>query len=191
MEGLRQVTTGINPDAESLSEQKKVPLVGSSLSLSREYKELETGCGTLGGYVCVDGKKYGLTNHHVCFAAKRTRSYPDESETASPTKYWMKQPAQLDVDNKIKNLNDIIEYLRENFPEQKREEISRMEEELCQIQKWDPKASTIGHIYRTSGIRAREGEINSNFRMDWALIELETSIRVTQEDEIVNEVSPN
>lgn len=185
------MTVGIGPDAESLPEQKKVPLVGSSLSLSREYKKLETDCGTLGGYVSVDGKKYGLTNHHVCFTAKRIGGYPDESETASPTKYWMKQPAQRDVESTIKNLNDLIEYLRENFPGQKKEEISRMEEELSQIRKWDPKASTVGHIYRTPGIRAREGEIGSNFRMDWALIELETSIRLTQEDEIVNEVSPN
>ncbi|CZR61607.1 uncharacterized protein PAC_11504 [Phialocephala subalpina] len=81
--------------------QPDIPLVGSSIALSGENHNIKVGTGSLGGYVLVDGKKYGLTCHHVCFGRNRMESYPSRSEAASATKYKIGQPAPLDLEQTI------------------------------------------------------------------------------------------
>jgi hypothetical protein len=57
-----------NPwDTEPLPHPELYPRVGASIALSEEHGAKKAGCGTLGGYVQVDGKIMGLTNHYVAF----------------------------------------------------------------------------------------------------------------------------
>jgi hypothetical protein len=47
------------------------PCIGALIAISKAK-----GCGTLGGYVLVEGEVMGLTCHHVAFGDNRYEAYP-------------------------------------------------------------------------------------------------------------------
>lgn len=53
---------------------------------------------------------------------------------------------------------------------------------------WESTDPTLGWVYKSSGIRVRKGPVGQRYRMDWVLIRLERSNRLTNKEVIVNEV---
>jgi len=162
MEGRRELSSGALADPEPLPRQTAVPLVGSSLAMARSIKHEKLGgigVATLGGYVAVNGKVYGLTNHHVCFGPWRLSAYPSEPEELGSEKPWMLQPAELDVERALTSLNTNIKYLKGNSSASDQVQIDRFESELSQLQIWNATTSNIGRVFRSSGFKLWTGII--------------------------------
>jgi hypothetical protein len=62
------------------------------------------GTGTLGGYILVDGKAMGLTNHHVAFGKKRLEGFPTADEANTGMSYACLQPSPIDLKRRVKQL---------------------------------------------------------------------------------------
>ena len=151
---------------------------------SRAYAD-KTGCGTLGGYVLVDGVKYGLTNHHVCFGFMRSEPYPNEAEIIP--RYAIKQPAEDDLESTLASLRDQEMSMEDvQAPETV---LNPLREKIRLFESWKSENRTIGYVYRSSGLRACDGEVGIRFRMDWALIRLEDLMTPSNGDPIFNKVS--
>ncbi|CZT41176.1 uncharacterized protein RSE6_00889 [Rhynchosporium secalis] len=59
----------------------KYPRVGSSIGLSRDHEDIKAGgSGTLGGFIKVDGKVYGLSTHDNLLGKVRREAYPTQAE---------------------------------------------------------------------------------------------------------------
>lgn len=157
------------------SYQPQVPLAGSSISLSREKAPIPTG---LGGYVLVDGKKYGLTNHHVLFG--------QAEPLAAGSNYKVVQPALLDVEQSIEYLE---EDLREAEVWTNAENASTINQQIVNFEGLlSPNNSTIGKVSMSSGIQALDSVPDGRrYSMDWALIDMETD-RMANKEDIVDKV---
>jgi hypothetical protein len=135
----------------------------------------------LEGYVEVDGKVFGLTNHHVPFPA-RSEPFPTEHESSTKASYQFWQPSEVDIGKRIKDLKNerrIFEEEKEGMQDQNRY--------AAQIFVVD---SEFGKVWQSSGVRTRGvDKAELNFGLDWALIELENPGRFTTgEAAFVNKV---
>ncbi|CZR63012.1 uncharacterized protein PAC_12909 [Phialocephala subalpina] len=190
VEGRRMLSAGVGDVAELLPDQQgKIPLVGASIAVSREHIEFKTGCGTLGGYVMVDGITYGLTNHHVCLGPHRYSAFPSESEEGKIV--WISQPAAKDFEDTMKSLETTLAALKKRkVPDQAN--ITVFENRIRRLQELKSNGLNIGYIYKTSGIRVRDpvpGEDREKpYKLDWALIKMENSTRIPSQGDLVNEV---
>jgi hypothetical protein len=169
---------------------QQYPHVGASIGISH-------WCGTLGGYILVDGKAMVLTNHHVAFGHERLEGFPTAEEAKTGMSYACLQPAAVDLEERVKDLElarDGLIKTRDKKPLTNLEaaNLESITEELEKLKCWwTPERSVIGKVFKSSGIRARHGAKDRRFRLDWALIELENSERFTEQGKFVNEVYIN
>lgn len=179
-------------DRELLTIQDLVPPVGSAIGLLVE--DGTSGWGTLGGYVKVDGKTYGLTCHHTFFT-KRLEAFPNAQETdgvlqvAQPPgsellwnlDQWSHKLEALDAEEAA---SDATGYTITSHMAQKNV-LSRsiMNLWIRSLGKIQIAGIKIGHVHKTSGIRVRGAT-----RMDWALVEFNNSRRVPNESTLINQV---
>jgi hypothetical protein len=193
MEGRRAGPSESSWDDERLPDSTKYPRVGASIAISSKHSALKVGCGTLGGYVLIDGKVMGLTNHHVAFGESRLEAFPTADEASTGVSYSFLQPAEVDLEARINYLEDRRQIL---IDDQKTMEdtslqaakISTIAIELEKLRLLTPETSVLGKVWRSSGLRARDGAKNRRFRLHWALIELENPGRFTEQEKFVNEV---
>jgi uncharacterized protein involved in tolerance to divalent cations len=195
MEGHGAVPlAGLSGRAGGLPLQPLVPYIGSSIALSNKHNDIRAGCGTLGGYVSIDGVIYGLTNHHVALGNYRDEPFPLESE--KDTKLFINQPAEKDLKRNLEYLEKRIPGLEkqigggdESEENERRREIAQMQEKVQRLKMLQCEDKIdIGHIYRSSGIRARDESQGPKHHLDWALIKIENSNRVAAQNQIVNKV---
>ncbi|KAF8853305.1 hypothetical protein BDZ45DRAFT_729610 [Acephala macrosclerotiorum] len=189
VEGRRMLSAGLHDIPELLPDQSNVPLVGASIAVAREHVEIEAGCGTLGGYVMVDGVTYGLTNQHVCLGSDRYSAFPTESERGKIM--WISQPAVKDFDINMETLKTNLAVLRKaRVPDQAN--IAMIENRIQRLEDLKSNGLNIGYLYKTSGIRVCApvaDEVRGKpSRLDWALIALENPIRIPNQGVLLNEV---
>ena len=139
----------------------------------------------------VDGVVMGLTNHHVAFGDDRLEAFPTIEETSTAA-YTFMQPAEGDLEDRItehKNRLEAIEELNEdqNSPAYDME-ITSISTLLPMLESWTSEKCILGTVWRSSGIRAREGIMNRRSRLDWALIKLDNPKRFSEYDRFINEV---
>lgn len=142
----------------------------------------------------VDGEIMGLTNHHVAFGDSRLEAFPTSEEEASGVSYTFLQPAEADLEQRIKQhearRKAIIDYQQKYKEDASRyaDEISNIDAELVKLRLWTPEKSVLGTVWRSSGIRAREADKTRRFMLDWALIKLDNPERFSNHDKFVNKV---
>lgn len=181
-----------NPSAnQPILDPTLYPLIGSSIAISRKEKVL-TGRGTLGGYVLVDGVIMGLTNHQVAFGDSRLEAFPTAGEEISRASYHFMQPAEGDLEER-KDDHEIRLQTLKDFQAAKNStaynsEMSSISTSLAKLELWTLEKCVLGTVWRSSGIRAREGIENRRFRLDWALIWLDNPERFSEPDGFVNEI---
>lgn len=165
-EGRRSRASSSGP--KNLPSPTQYPLIGASISTQNDLGPI----GTLGGYVIVDGEVMGLTSHHVAFG-NRLQAFPTAEEETSGITYTCSQPAKKDLNVRIKWLEG--ERLKT------RADILRIDADLEELRLWTPDRCVLGKVWKSSGIRARNGQL------DWALIKLDNA-RFPKRSDIVNEV---
>jgi len=177
--------------SEPLCFQNDVPTVGSAIALTLS----DSRVGTLGGYVLVDGKHYGITNHHVFFKQDKPYSYEDGKDKMLE----VNQPPMTDLIRAREDLNYQLEVLRLQEEEAggktgNKRAIEKMsqstgparavtESRLENLKTIEEKGLTIGHVYKTSGIR-----LEKRRRMDWALIKFKQNPRTPDESALINQL---
>jgi hypothetical protein len=194
-EGKRGRFVGWDQLVEPLVDMTPYPHAGASIAVSRACSDIKTGCGTLGGYISVDGTAYGLTNHHVVLG-KRFETFPRDDEVAKAKKVPIDQPAQKDLEIRIEEIQNTINFITKELNEGVRfnsqilqNQLSSLKSQLKNFETLTPKNSTIGSVWKTSGITVGSPEVSGHrHRMDWALIELETSDRCPDLKQFMNKV---
>ena len=173
MEGQRSTAMDFEDSstllAQTILDPTPRPLINTSIAISRTIK-VSADRGTLGGYVLVDGVVMGLINHHVAFGNSRLEAFPTAEEEASRVSYSFMQPAEGDLEQRIKDCKIRREYSKKT---QKAEdttgceaEISSINSLLAKLEPWMSEKSVLGTTWRSSGIRAREGIKDRRFRPD-------------------------
>ena len=181
-----------NPSAiQPILDPTQYPLIGSSIAISRKEK-VSAGHGTLGGYVLVDGVIMGLTNHHVAVGDSRVEAFPIVKEEISRASYHFMQPAEGDLeerkDDHVTRLQTLKDFQAAKNSIAYDSEMSSISTSLAKLELWTLEKCVLGTVWRSSGIRAREGIKNRSFRLDWALIWLDNPKRFSEPDRFVNEV---
>ncbi|RDL32035.1 uncharacterized protein BP5553_09437 [Venustampulla echinocandica] len=176
-EGRRAELAGGLPSDEPLIHPIDYPLVGASIAIAQKHTTVLGGCGTLGGYVLIDGKVMGLTNHHVAFGSSRLEAFPTQDEAPAGVSYTILQPAGKDIETKASLLKHHIKILEKDLaralvsttrnPASYQQRISDVKRELQSLMEWTPEKSTLGKRWRSSGIRIRNGAKDRRFRLDW------------------------
>lgn len=183
-EGRRANAADLYPAIEPLPIPTAYPLAGASIGVPVKPERV----GTLGGYVEVDGKVYGLTNHHIAFdPLEHPAAFPTEKEKSENQSCQFFQPSKRDIVQRVNGLKS-----NRKFWEQKQksnddpdnvaaEQILAIDKELKNFQPWlNSKACRIGKLWKSSGLRTRGvDDVELNFGLDWALIELGNSVRFT------------
>lgn len=190
MESSRQRIVSFREPA--IPDPKQYPLVGASASIPSEDDNLHR-CGTLAGYVLVDGKVMALTSHHVALGSKRIAPFPTENEEATNVSYTLLQPAECDLKYQIhllKAKRKQILAIREarQDPGLDATDLSTVEAALNKLNLWTPEKCVLGNVWKTSGTRVRDADTPNRCCFDWALIELENAERFTERANLVNEV---
>jgi hypothetical protein len=133
----------------------------------------------------------GLTNHHVAFGDDRLEAFPTIEETSTAA-YTFMQPAEGDLEDRItghKSRLKAIEGLKKNYSSPALDmEVTKINALLPMLESWTPEKCIIGTLWRSSGIRARDGIKNRRSRLDWALIKLENPERFSEHGRFINEV---
>lgn len=199
MEGERatKVSSGDDDDDsikhEILPFPVDYPHIGAAIQVSSDDTGLYE-CGTLGGYVQVDGQVMGLTNNHVAVGTGRVEAYPTTDEKITGKSYTCYQPAEGDLDDLIKSVKSTREELR-RIQEKQRDmnltdgQIKSLDTNLEMLQSWTPAPKrALGKVWRSSGIRARDGPKYRRFRLDWALIKLDNPDRFSAGDKFANKI---
>lgn len=149
---------------------------------------MQTGVGTMGGFVDVDGKIYCLIYHHVCFG-KRLNLYPSKQDELNK-RIVINNPPNKDLELIIEGEKSSLQAFQSdevNF----KYKILRAQERLSIAEKWKSNAlgwnTMLGWVYKSSGICICEMERGRRWRLDWALIELLPD-RINDSVKITNEV---
>jgi hypothetical protein len=100
------------------------PCTGASIAISKAK-----GCGTLGGYVLVEGEVIGLTCHYVPFEDNRYEAYPTIEEEANGVSYTFCQLAECDLEASITDYDDNTIISRGELDKAKIAKVQREDEE--------------------------------------------------------------
>jgi hypothetical protein len=192
MEGQRTTPYGWTSEAEPLPTPEKYPYVGASIAMSSKHGNISGVSSTLAGYIQVDKKVVGLTNHCVLFGDRPMNAFPTEQEAAAGVSYTILHPAERDLKDRVRDLKRhrrglVEQQTKREDPSLNTARISLVDRELADLQPWTYDASVLGRVWRSSGLRARSAP-GLKCRLDWALIELENPQRFTGPQTFVNEV---
>ncbi|CZS92135.1 uncharacterized protein RCO7_00720 [Rhynchosporium graminicola] len=175
------------------------PHVGASIALRRDMA-VASGVGTLAGYVEVDGKVYGLTNHHVVLGSDRKEAFPTRAEKKAGTRLVVVQPATLDLEELIQKVKSQRTRLSSKTKKTKsdEEEIKKLDSHIESYKSYLDRGedtldrgakAQMGTVFQTSG--KETGSVTTTghcHRMDWALIELDNPARFKDPELLVNEL---
>ncbi|KAL2062791.1 hypothetical protein VTL71DRAFT_5863 [Oculimacula yallundae] len=196
MEGRRDGFMADKEDEDEVETDKLVepplppisyPHVGSSIGLSRKYKDIKTGTGTLAGFLQIDGTIYGLTNHHVVFGTDRKEAFPTNEEERTRTTLVVNQPSTGDLESlklrvniRIKNFERL--QAKKELSESDKKKLNELKTSLAEYNTWTEDKCQLGTIWKTSGVRlSSKTSTGHQHRMDWALINLENPGRFQKE----------